>query len=165
MVVGHVCLTDPKDVAHDVHAYRVQERLGERAGHDACGRLTGARAFEHVTCVVERVLLHAREIGVTRTRCGEALARRPGRRGHLFLPLGPLGVQDLDGDGRTKGAAVAHATDDAQHVTLKAHPRAAPVSQSSASQLVTDRIDVDGETRGQALDDHAERRTMTLTSG
>jgi hypothetical protein len=81
-----------------------QERLGHRAERDPGRGLAGAGALEHRAGVVEAVLLHADEVGVPgRGRVSGALRARPSSSsgvdrvgGHHRLPLGPLGVADLD---------------------------------------------------------------------
>ena len=55
----------------------------------------------------EAVLEHARQVGVARTGLGEHLGGKAGVGRHLLLPLGPLGVGDLDGDRAIRGSARA----------------------------------------------------------
>ena len=79
-----------------------QERAGDGAEGDARRRLAGARALEHVAGLVEAVLLHADQVGVTRVAGRVSGAPRPfGRlsastgsglitstqRGHSVLPM------------------------------------------------------------------------------
>ena len=73
-----------------------EEGLGQRTRRHACGGLASRRALEHVTGVVEAVLLHADEVGVAGPRGREDLGGRPGCGGHLLAPALPLGVLDLD---------------------------------------------------------------------
>ena len=101
--------THLQDVAYDLGTDRGQERLRQRAGRATRCGLTGAGSLEHVAGIVEAVLLHAREVGMAGPGLGERLRRLPRGRAHLFDPLRPLGVGDVDADRRTEGAAVADA--------------------------------------------------------
>ena len=57
---------------------------------------------------------------------------------HHLLPLGPLGVADLDRDRAALGLAVADAADDRDLVLLELHPGAAAVAEPAAGQRVGD---------------------------
>src|SRR5699024_11641964 len=59
-------------------------------------------------------------------------------RGHDLFPLGPLGVADLDRDGRAHGLTVADAPENADRVGLELHPRAPPVAETTPGELGTD---------------------------
>ena len=152
-------------VAEHLGADLGEEQLGQRARGDAGGRLPGAGALEHVAGVVEAVLLHADEVGVTRSGLVQRLlgGARGGR--HLLLPLRPFGVVDHDRHRRPEGQPVADAAEELDVVTLEAHARAAPEAEAAAGELVADLLDGDGQARGEALDDHRERRAVGLTGG
>src|SRR3546814_15014263 len=77
----------------------------------------------HVTGIREAVLLHARQVGVTRARRSERVLGATGTGRHLLLPLGPLEVGDLDGQRRAEGRAVPHASEQQKLVTLEALTR------------------------------------------
>ena len=151
-------------VAENLHVNGREERLRQRSGHHAGGRLSRARSLQHVARVVEPVFLHAREIGVTRARSGQFLRRSPRTRRHLLLPLRPLGVQDLYRDRRTERSPVAHAPDEANDVALKAHPGASAETETAPRQFLGHVFVADREACRQALDDDTQRRTVTLTS-
>ena len=65
-------------VAQDLHAEPRQQLLRERAGRDARRGLARAGSLEHVAGVVEAVLLHAHEVGVSRPRLTERALRGAG---------------------------------------------------------------------------------------
>ena len=120
-----------------------QELPGNGADGDAGRGLAGAGAFEHVAGVVEAVLEHAGVIGVTRAGAGErCVAGEVGEfcrvdrvGGHDRLPLGPLGVTDLDRDRATHRPAVPHTADDRDLVGFELHPGAAAVAEAAAGEL------------------------------
>ena len=153
------------DVADHLGAELGQEQLGQRAGGDAGRGLPGAGPLEHVAGVVEAVLLHADEIGVTRAGLVERLLGGARRGRHLLLPLRPLGVVDHDRDRRAEGEAVAHAAEELDVVALEAHARTAAESEAAAGELVADLLDGDGQARGQTLDHHREGGAVGLTGG
>ena len=72
---------------------------------------------------------------------------------HDGLPLGPLAVADLDGDGSAERAPVAHAAEDAHGVLLELHPRAAAHAEPAAREIAVDVGGGDGDAGGQALED------------
>ena len=87
---------------------------GERAERDARGGLAGARALEDRARLVEVVLLHADEVGVTGTRARQRGAAAAGLLGqldglgaHHLDPLRPLGVADAQRDRAAEAQAVA----------------------------------------------------------
>ena len=145
-------------MADDRDPDRRQERLGQGAGDDPRRGLAGAGALQNVARVVEAVLLHAGQVGVTGSRCGLLLAGRARSGRHLLFPLGPLGVQYLDGDRGAERAPVAHAPDESQFVALEAHPGSAPVAESASGQFVGDLVDADRQSRRQPLDDDARAK-------
>ena len=142
-----------------------EQRLGAGTGGDPRRGLARAGALEHVAGVGEAVLLHAGKIGVTRTRLGERLLRRALGRRHLLFPLRPLGVADLDGDGRAERATVANTAEQRDLVLLEAHPRAAAVAETAATEFGLHVFDGDLETRRQTFDDDNEAFAMRLAGG
>ncbi len=74
----------------------------------------GGGALKNVTRVGEVIFERAGEIGVARTRRGYGLmlSRIAGFDGQLLFPVLPVAVNDLDGDGRADGFAVAHTAED-----------------------------------------------------
>ncbi len=72
---------------------------------------------------------------MTGTGLCEDRARTTRLGGHLLGPLGPLGVGDHDGHGRTQRAPVADPTQQGDLVGLEPHTRAAAVAQSPPRQF------------------------------
>ena len=145
-----------------------QELLGDGAESDPRRGLPGGRTLENRAGVVETVLLHAGQIGVTGTRAGQrGVAGQAGKhlavhrvRGHDLLPLGPLGVADLHRDRAAEGDAVTHSAQQGDHVLLEFHPGAAAVTEATPGQL---QCDVGGRYRHtgrQSLQDGDEGRSM-----
>ena len=147
-------------VADDLRADLREHQLGERPGRDPSCGLSRAGALEHVAGVVEAVLLHADEIGVTGPGLAQRLLRRAGRRRHLLLPLRPLGVVDHDRDRRPEREAVADAAEDLDVVALEAHARPAPEAETAPGQLVAELLDGDRETGREAFHDQGQRGTV-----
>ena len=83
--------------------------------------------------------------------------------GHHLLPLGPLGVADLDRDRAALGLAVPDAADQGDLVLLELHPGAAAVAEPPARQGVADVVGGHPHVGGQPLEDRDERRAVRLT--
>ena len=150
----------------DLDADRAQERLRERAARHARRGLARARALEHVAHVGEAELPDAGEVGVAGARevhLGHVGLDRP--RVHPLLPVGVVAVGDLEGDGAAERAAVADAGGDLRGVPLDLHPPAAAVAELAARHVAVDRLAVELEPGGQALDDGGEARAVALPGG
>ena len=151
-VLGDGGAADRDGVRHQPDAVGLLEEPG---GHlperDARRGLAGRGPLEHRPGVVERVLLHADEVGVPRARPGERpvagdlllgvdVVGRSQRVGvdrvgaHHGLPLRPLGVADPDGDRRPQGEPVPHPAEELDRVLLELHPGATAVAQPAACQ-------------------------------
>jgi hypothetical protein len=91
-----------------------------------------------------------------------ALVHRVG--GHHGLPLGPLGVADLDGDRTAERAAVPDPGQDGDLVLFEFHPRAAAVAQAAARQLSGDVLGGDPDTGNHAFDHRYQRAAVGFTS-
>ncbi len=166
---GHAAELD--DVGDDAGADGLLEEVGgDPAERHPGGGLAGGGALEDRAGLVEVVLLHADEVGVARAGAGErgvagqavelGLVDRVGR--HDLLPLGPLGVADLDGHRSAEGLAVADAADDGDLVLLELHPGAAAVAEATAGEGVGDVVGGDRDVGGQALQDRDEGRSVGL---
>ena len=145
-----------------------QQQLRERSGRDAGGGFACAGSFENVAGIVEAVLLHTGQVGVTGTNAREGLLGLARSRIHLLVPLvgtEPLGVQNLDGYGRAKSATMAHAADQRDLVDLEPLPRSAAVTEAPTRQLALDVGRRDRKSSGQALDDHDEGFAVGFSGG
>src|SRR5207248_2992977 len=121
-------------------------------------------AFEDVAGVVEPILLHARQVGMTGTRLGERLLGTTGSGRHLLLPFRPLSVADLDSHRRAERASVAHAAQDRHVVALEPHARPPPEPETPPGELLLDLLHGDRQPGGQPFDHDYQRATMRLAS-
>src|SRR5690606_5425246 len=143
------------------------------------GGLPGAGPLEHRAGVVQRVLRHADEVGVSRAGPGERLVAgqlavvtgagvhleqagvdRVG--GHDGLPLGPLGVADLDGDRPTHGATVPDPPEEPDLVLLELHPGAAAVAEAPPGEHGADVVGGDLHPGRYALENPDEGLAVRL---
>ena len=154
---------------HDRGARGLLDELrGDLTEGDPRGRLAGAGPLEDRTGLVEVVLLHAGEIGVTRARAGQGrVALEPlehlgiDRIGcHDLVPLGPLRVADAQGDRAAQGQAVTHPADDLEDVGLERHACASAVAETAAREGRVDVLGRDGHPGRDALDQGGERRAV-----
>jgi hypothetical protein len=160
---GHLHGSDRQGVADEPDAELGEEGAREGSESHAGGRLTGARALEDGARLVERVLLHADEVCVSRTRAGEGGAAAAGALGeldrlgaHHLDPLGPLGVADAHGDGAAEGVAVTHARGDRELVLFELHARSATVAELASGEVGLDGGARDGDTGRESLDERDE---------
>ena len=86
---------------------------------------------------------------------------RPGV--HPLLPIGVVAVGDKDGNRAAEGAAVADPGADLDRVGLDLHPPATPVAELAARHIAVERIAVECESRGHALDDRDQPRAVRLS--
>ncbi len=150
-------------VAVDADAKRGEEAAGQRAGRDAGGGLAGAGPLEHVADVGVAVLLGADQVGVAGPRQVDLVDLRVDRPGvHPLLPVGVVAVGDEDRDRAAEGAAVAQAGADLDRVGLDLHPPAAPVAELAAGHVAVERLAVEGEAGGHALDDRDQPGAVRL---
>ncbi len=153
---------------HDVAQHRdVQMGESALATAPAATRAAVSRAEARSRTsrrVVEAVLLHAREVGVTRTGLGQRRRRATGCGRHLLGPLagGPFAVAHQDGERAPERAPVPDAAEELDLVLLEPHARPAAVAEAAARQLIGDVVDQDGKTGGQALDGDHQRRSVRL---
>ena len=164
--VGRADGADLRDVRDHLGAHGAQERLRERTARDPRRGLPRARALEHVAHVGEAELPDAREVGVAGARqvhLGHVGLDRP--RVHPLLPVGVVAVGDLEGDGAAERAAVADAGGDLRGVLLDLHAAAAAVAELAPRHVRVDRLAVEREPGGQALDDGGQAGPVRLPGG
>ena len=146
---------------------RGEEAAGDRAGGDPGRGLAGAGPLEHVADVGVAVFLGADEVGVARARqvhlVGLEPLDRPGV--HPLLPVGVVAVGDEDRDRAAQRAPVAQAGADLGGVGLDPHPPAATVAELAPRHVAVERLAVELEARGHALDDRDEPGPVRLPSG
>jgi uncharacterized protein len=99
---------------------------------------------------------------VTGTGLGEDRARTTRFGGHLFGPLGPLGVGDHDGHGRTQRATVADPPEEGDLIGLESHAGPPPVAQPPPRQLASDIGSLHRQAGRQPLDRNHEGATVRL---
>jgi len=151
-------------VASDRHPDRRQELPGEGAGGDARRGLAGAGSLEDVAGVVEAVLEEPWEVRVAGTwqmDLLDTLAALP--RSHPLDPVLVVAIGDEQRDRAAESPAVADAGADLGAVLLDLHPAAAAVAELAARHVAVERLAVELEARGHALDDRRQSRAMGLT--
>ena len=166
LALGRRDRADALDVAADLDPEGAQQRLGQAAGGHSRGRLACAGALEHVAHVLEAVLLHPGEVGVTGARqvhLGHLGLDRPGV--HPLLPVGVVAVDDAQGDGAAERAAVAHAGGDLGAVLLDLHTPAAAMAELATGEVGVDVLGTQLEAGRQALDDRGQPWTVGLAGG
>ena len=167
--------TDRDDVRHHLDAESLaQERPRHGAGRDPRRGLAGTGAFQDWAGVLEAVLEHARVVGVAGPRPGQRrVARLAGVQdtgihrigGHHGLPLGPLGVADLDGDRSAHRAPVANPGEDRHGVLLELHPGAAAITEPTAGQLSGEISGGQFHAGDHALDQRNQGAAVGFTGG
>ena len=142
-VRAHGLAAELDDVGEDLDP-EVLEHLPRRAGQgDARGGLARAGALEHRARVAHAELLAAGQVGVARpwiARDGELLDHR-------------VAVLDQERQRRAQGQARAQPREHLGPVVLDLHPAAAAQAALPASELRVDAAEVEGQPRGQPLED------------
>ena len=148
---------DLEDVAADLDSERAQELLGEGAGGDPRRGLAGAGALEDIAHVAEAVLLQAGEVGVARPgqmRLLDLRVHGPGVHPHVPVRVVAVGDEESDGLPSVRPCRIPERTLD--RVALDLHAAAAAVSKLPARHVAVERLAVELQARGQALDDRDE---------
>ena len=155
------------DVAQDLDAEGAQHQLGNGAGGHACGGFARGGPLQDVAGVGEIVFEGAGEVGVAGTRRSDGLVLGgiAGLDGELFFPVLPVAVDDLDGDGRADGFAVAHAGEEVGLVGLDLHAAAAAVALLAAPKLAVYELEIDGNAGGNARNQGDEGLAVRLPCG
>ena len=150
----------------DLDAERGEEGAADGAAGHARRRLARAGALEHVADVGVAVLPGADEVGVPGPRqvhLGHLRVDRP--RAHPLFPVRVVAVGDLQRDRAAERAPVADAGRDEGAVGLDLHAAAAAVAELAARHVAVDRLAVELEPGGQALDDAGQARAVGLARG
>ena len=139
-------------MTENLDAEFAQEKFGDRADGDAGGRFAGGGALEHVAGFGEVVLQGSGEVGVAGAGRGDAFVFRgiALADGQGFLPVFPVAVFELDGDGRADGHSLAHAGKNVGGVALDLHAAAAAVALLAAPEFAVDESLVDFQSGGHA---------------
>ena len=122
--------------------------------------------------LVEGVLLHADEVGVTGPRPGERRAA-PLRqrlevdrfRAHHVDPARPLGVADAQRDRAAHAQAEAHTAGKGQFIGLELHPGATPEAQLAASEVGAHLVHGQRHSGGKSLQDRHQFRAVRFSCG
>ncbi len=166
--------TQLDDVGHQPRPGRLlEEGGGDPTERHPGGRLPRRGALEDRTRLVEAVLLHADQVRMSRSWPGERRVAGQGLElhrvhrvgGHHLLPLGPLGVADLDRYRSTLGLAVTNATGDPDLVLLELHPGSPPVAEPSPGQRVRDVGRRHPHVGGHSLENGGQGRPVGLPGG
>ena len=156
--------TNRNHMADDRNSNFAEELLCQVPGDSASCGFSRRGPFEDVASVVGVIFHHSGKVGVTRPRCPERARRAALADGHLFFPLGPLGVADKDGHGRAEGSAKTHAAEDLNPILLDGHPSTPPVAESTPGEFIGNARSCDLDTRRQSLDHRDQTRPMRLPS-
>src|SRR4029077_14891880 len=132
------------------------------AGGDVDRGVARGRALKRVAYVVERVLLHAREIRVAWARqrhglrplAGRLALRRPGA--HAVRPVLVVAVAHDERERRAERAALPEAREHLDLVRLDLLARRAAVALLAAPEVGVDRLPVEDEPRREAGNDRHE---------
>ena len=164
--------SDAHNVAEDLHAcYLAQHGSGHCSEGNSGGCFSGAGTFEDGAGVVEAVLLHSHQVcvpwpwsrqGCVACQVGDLLRRhRIGR--HDLLPLRPLGVADLNGNGSTEGLSMPHAAEDSHGVGLEFHACATARAESTPGEVMPDVATGHLNMRRDSLHDRREGLPVRFT--
>jgi hypothetical protein len=140
------------DVAEHLDAEFAQEEFGERSDGDAGSGLAGGGALENVAGFGKIVFQGSGEIGVARAGGGDPLVfcGIASGDGEGFLPIFPVAIGDLQGDGGTDGDGVSNAGENVGGIALDLHASAAAVALLAAPQLAVDEGLIDFQAGGHA---------------
>ena len=133
----HGNAADGDDMAENFDTEFVQKKFGESADGDPGRRFAGGGTLENVAGLGKIVFESAGEVGVSGTRRGDALVEGRISLGdrERFLPVFPVTIFELDGDGRADGDAVANAGEDVGRVALDLHAPAAAIALLAAPEF------------------------------
>ena len=132
---------DFDDVAEGGDAELGEQLFGERAGGDADGRFAGTGAFEDAADRAEE-FHRAGKVAVAGARAREVVEALE------FV----VAVGDFEHDRAAEGDAAPDAGEDVDGVGFDPLPAAAAVAALAALELDVDRLDVDGDAGGEAVD-------------
>ena len=140
------------DVAENFDAEFLQKKFGDGADGHAGGGFAGGGALEHVAGFGEIVFQGSGEIGVAGARRGDALVLGgiAFAYGQGFLPVFPVAIFELHGDGRADGHSLAHAGKNVGGVALDLHAAAAAVALLAAPEFAVEEGLIDFQSGGQA---------------
>ena len=148
-----------------------QQGLRDGAGGDVHGGVPRRRALERVPHVVMAVLPDAGEVGVAGPRERHRLRALPlrlalgGPGAHPPRPALVVAVRDDDCERRAERAPVPEPGEHLDAVLLDLLPRGASVALLAALQVGVDRLAVELEACGQALEDRDERGAVGFARG
>ncbi len=137
-------------MAENFDAEFLQEEFGDGAQGYAGGGFAGGGALEDVAGFGEVVFQGSGEIGVAGAGRGDAfvfggVALRDGKR---FLPVFPVAIFELNGDGRADGLALADAGENVGGVALDFHAAAAAVALLAAPEFAVEKGLIDFQSGG-----------------
>jgi hypothetical protein len=151
----HGNFADGNDVAENVDTEGAQKSFGDRADSDACRRFAGGGTFQDIAGLREIVFQGTRKVGMPRPRRGYSLVPRwvtfADRQG--VLPISPIFIFQLDGDGRAYGHTLAHAREDVRRVTLNLHTAAAAIALLPAPEFTVEEVLIHSEPSGQTREE------------
>jgi len=141
-------------------------------GGDTSGRLSGACAFEHITDVGVAVLDRASEVGMSRSRPCDIRTFRSGRSPwhlaldvHRLLPVHPVTIANQKRDRRTGRDAVTHSREHLGAIAFDLHATAASVAALATAELQVQRVDIELEAGGHAVNGDDQRLAVRLARG
>ena len=129
-----------------------QKKFGDGADGDAGGGFAGGGAFENVAGFGKVVFQGSGEVGVAGAGRGDAFVFGgiAVADGQGFLPVFPVAIFELDGDGRADGHALAHAGKNVGGIALDLHAAAAAVALLATPEFAVEEGLVDFQSGGHA---------------
>ena len=159
----------------DLDARRLlQVRAGDRAERDPGGGLPGAGALQDRPGLVEAVLLHARQVGVTgpragsAARCGPARPASSGSTGSAAMTCSHFGhsvLPTMIATGEPMRQPVPHAAEEGDLVALELHPGTAAVAEAPPGQVVRHHLRGDRHAGGKPLQRRHQCGSVRLPRG
>src|SRR5450631_1368756 len=95
----------------------------------------------------------------------QMLGRIAGLDGKLLFPVLPVAVDDLDGDGRADGFAVAYTAEDMGFIRFDLHAAATAVALLTPPELAVDEFEIDGNPGRQSGDKGDQGLPVRLSGG
>ena len=138
-------------------SHLLEQCLGHGPYGCASRGLPGTCSLEHVSGVVKVVLEHPGKVGVAGPGSSELTTARLALDRHYVRPLRPFAVAYEHRQGASECATAPHPGHDLERILLYLHAGAASVAVTSASELVADVLERNGQPGRKPLENRYER--------